>query len=204
MALRRAQPDTDYEALRDWLVLHTAPIDDTARLANLVDYFVAEGFNPALSLAAAIRRSDAWHAAISESRLTKRYADPDAKAQTDPMWPAAAVFDVLGFHLLDTPRALFEDGEAMSHCVGSYWADVKSGSTVIYSIREGERRLATVEYFKPKYQRPSSWQIGQCCGRFNADPGAAISKAADEFLQHVRKGAFSTEEHGPVASECAP
>lgn len=177
----------DWPVLREWLVLHLASVNHTAGLADMVDFFVAEGFNPAWSLEGALRRSDEWHKSKEDENLQKRYADPDAIAPPLSEWPETASFNDFKFVLLNTPRKLHEEGAAMNHCVSSYWHDVKRSSSVIYSIRDASgNRLATAEYFNG----PGAWDLVQCQARFNKEPSARVLRAGRAFCC-ARTGAGS-------------
>lgn len=186
MSRRVVAAELDQSALTEWLAVKVAPCQHTAGLAELVDYFIAEGFNPSWTLDGALARSRAWHEDVVQARLNKRFENPDRLAETNPIWPAEIVFEGLDFELLNTPRKLFNESQAMSHCVGSYWADVKGGKTVIYSIKDAdENRLATAEYFLDDVG--CNWVIGQCAARFNADPAPEVTNAAVKFVAAVMK-----------------
>jgi hypothetical protein len=46
---------------------------------------------------------------------------------------------------LDSTEKLWKEGRAMHHCAGSYDYRVAAGNCYIYSVRQGNNRVATVE-----------------------------------------------------------
>ena len=95
--------------------------------ADIADWALAERPNlMKLTLNQALHRSRRWHAALKRKQA----------AAVAP--PSEVVFTQgnLAFHSLTTRRALRHEGECQRHCVGSYWDDVQSGQTMIFSLRD--------------------------------------------------------------------
>jgi hypothetical protein len=83
---------------------------------------------------------------------------------------------------LTTEEQLDAEGEAMQHCVGSYCTEVRSGNTVIYSLRDpnGQPHV-TIEY------APSSRFVKQIKGKQNDDPAPKYKPYIDAFLETLPK-----------------
>jgi hypothetical protein len=73
----------------------------------------------------------------------------------------------------------------MHHCVGSYDEQVASGECYIYSVRNGDERIATVELEKVNgLVRPAQIR-GQC----NAQPPKKVRAAVMKWLsEHKTAG----------------
>ena len=102
--------------------------------------------------------------------------------------PAEASEGDLSFHLLNTPAELAEEGHAMQHCVGGYSQNVRSGYSLIYSIRKYGERLATMELSPSEWDaktgqppKPTGWHITQIKAVRNADPSAHVLLATKAF-----------------------
>lgn len=79
---------------------------------------------------------------------------------------------------LQTPEELREEGERMANCVGSYAGKVASGACLIYSIRRGGKRVATME-ITPFSDQKHNGRIAQL--------ERAGNTGADEPLRHAAK-----------------
>jgi hypothetical protein len=105
---------------------------------------------------------------------------------------------------------LFEEGQAMHHCVGSYAADLMHGSSRIYAVTNTEtgKKLATLEFTCNRARRDASgmlpkvtvWKIAQCKGPCNEGSPADVANAATVLLKRINKGpSCSTEPTGSEA-----
>jgi hypothetical protein len=120
-------------------------IMDAIRHLDDTGFFTPDRFRPDWTLARACRAADEW--------MQARLRDPAALA---PGGAADRDIDVsplprdvdLGMGAravaLVTARDLHQEGQAMLHCVGDYVGEVQAGSR-IYSLRLGDRRVATAE-----------------------------------------------------------
>ena len=63
-----------------------------------------------------------------------------------------------------TMRALQAEGNAMKHCVSSYWYNIVNGGTSIWSLQKNGVRMLTIEVNNP------SWTVVQARGKCNAPP----------------------------------
>jgi len=84
-----------------------------------------------------------WHAQEQEREFSK---SRDAHLAWEPV---AAEFSEGFFSAvpLKNARDLFDEGKAMTHCVFNYTDRCHEGTTRIISIRQGERRVSTLELF---------------------------------------------------------
>jgi hypothetical protein len=87
---------------------------------------------------------------------------------------------------LITARELFEEGEAMNHCVATYALAVAQGHCRIFSVRRGGRRVATLELRWPNHRirRPV---INQLLGHSNVAVDREVYLAVSDWLAHNEK-----------------
>ena len=105
---------------------------------------------PRLSWATVQQENSRWHEAIVNcKRSGSRYKIPA------PWLPTG---HANGFSIvpLDSAKELWTEGRAMRHCVASYDQRVAKGVCYIYSVRQGDERIATVELVRVNGQvRPA-------------------------------------------------
>lgn len=87
---------------------------------------------------------------------------------------------------LVTAQELAEEGEAMNHCVATYASAVAQGHCRIYSVRRGNRRLATLELRWPNHRmgRPV---INQLLGHSNVAVDREVYLAVGDWLAQNQK-----------------
>ena len=87
---------------------------------------------------------------------------------------------------LVTARELAEDGEAMNHCVATYASAVAQGHCRIFSVRRGNRRVATLELRWPNHRvgRPI---INQLLGHSNVAVDREVYLAVSDWLAQNQK-----------------
>jgi hypothetical protein len=83
---------------------------------------------------------------------------------------------------LRTPQDLHEEGEAMNHCVGTYSYEVARGNCLIYSVRHGGRRVATLE-LRWVYGSHRPPVVNQLLGHSNKPVGPDVQVAVAEWLR---------------------
>ena len=84
--------------------------------------------------------------------------------------------------LLD-PTALAQEGEAMRHCVGGYWARCVDGER-IFALRLPDGERATAQYhpqLDPNGERNASYRLVQLRGPCNREASAAMHAWAQEI-----------------------
>lgn len=120
--------------------------------------------------------AELWHDRLaSEKNLLNIGGGITAETVIDYSdWPAEQVVGAFKFVKLDTPVAIFNEGRRMRHCVASYMADVINGSCTLYSIRLGDRRMATLELVDGAAR--------QLAGFANSSPPKGVRAAVAAFL----------------------
>ncbi|MCH9807688.1 MAG: PcfJ domain-containing protein [Alphaproteobacteria bacterium] len=76
---------------------------------------------------------------------------------------------------------LREEGRLMNHCVGTYAHLVAAGDCMIFSVRDGDQRLATVEV--RRHSRSGTYQIVQLQGHSNRRPSEQVRRFAHDWMQ---------------------
>lgn len=103
-----------------------------------------------------------------------------------------------------TPQDLQDEGERMHHCVAAYAGAVARGTSLIYSIRRGGQRIATMEV-RAAYDRSGAGIISQLQGPRNADASEDVRRAASAWLAKQGKCPLSFAQGGmsvpPVRAE---
>lgn len=104
------------------------------------------------------RRSDHWHRSIII------HVDPDRDLRWTALLPN---FEADGYTAqeLNTGRLLAEEGLEQKHCIGTYVNACVSGSTRVFSIRQNQRRVATLELQRTSDGR---WTPVQLRGKANS------------------------------------
>lgn len=82
---------------------------------------------------------------------------------------------------LRTGPQLREEGHLMNHCVGTYAHLVAAGECMIYSVRERDQRLATVEV--RRHGRNQTFQIVQLQGHSNRRPSEPVRRFAIDWVK---------------------
>lgn len=58
---------------------------------------------------------------------------------------------------LNTQKSLEDEGDSMGHCVGSYWPDVQSGNTMVYSLRDHQNEPHATWEVRPNHTQTPLW-----------------------------------------------
>jgi hypothetical protein len=128
-----------------------------------------------------------WHAkmpfriALGETRLWLERVVMDYCLEPQPgngAWFKMQRSAGFRFVPLRSAEELREEGDRMDHCVATYAAKAAAGACMIYSIRRGGKRVATMEIV-PGRGAPV---IAQLFGPGNIDPGEAVKRAAAGWL----------------------
>ena len=94
---------------------------------------------------------------------------------------------------LITRQALIEEGRVMNHCVASYASMVANGECLIFSIRHGNLRVATVEV-RPRSRKRPNFAVVQLQGPGNSPVSQELRKAVNEWVDRSR-GDFAKDMH---------
>ena len=162
-----------------WLVAN--PMLDPAWIGPLVDYlqwvkFSEEATEPNLVMkgrtaAALMRRVEEWHGRLARTRRVK---DAEWAPSGLPEWEYEegrfedGTYAKWTIHELLSAKALYDEGDAMHHCVGTYHYSCSSGHVAIFSLlkqdKTGHWRWLTVEVER------ASRRIVQARGIYNRTP----------------------------------
>lgn len=111
--------------------------------------------------------------------------------------PFPLELEVDGFKVvaLATPAEIYMEGVHMRHCVRSYIGDVIKGTSRLFSIRQGDKRVATMELSNQTYGRPytpkgqaalpPAWRCVQLKGPCNARVSAAVMNVATNWFREA-------------------
>ena len=96
-----------------------------------------------------------WWAQIHRANVVDAKTRRDQPHHSRPTgatmrWPWYPAGQVNGYQIvpLDSTEELWKEGQAMHHCAGSYDYRIAAGKCYMYSVRQGNNRLATVELVK--------------------------------------------------------
>ncbi|MBD3845973.1 PcfJ domain-containing protein [Bosea sp. SSUT16] len=130
----------------------------------------------------AYSEAEAWHRELAKNKQNASFFRSHGREFDEPLDYGDLPIEeqVLGHHIvaLRSGEDLYEDGRAMHHCVSSYAGEVISGRSRIFSIRFGEKRVATVELKQAKKR----WTIEQLKGPCNRPVIPAIESVAKDFV----------------------
>jgi hypothetical protein len=153
-------------------------------ISDLADWVQAEGpsrqfvirpFQSSMSLKTMTMLSDEWHKAVATTM--------DGPAATfPPPWYSPAKMGDYEIVPIDNSAALYREGAAMHHCVGTYTDKVQSGSLYVYGVHREGQRVATLALdvtrpalklgwpsyaarAMPSHRRRLPWQCGDGCAR---------------------------------------
>lgn len=183
--LHRRRPDHpgNVEALR-WMMLalrdeRVGAPHQLDFIEQIADFMICETgrWNRRWNWTRMVRETQDWHAALANAQIGAA-SDPKYDRPV-PYTGFPAEVEVSGhrFVALQSLRALIVEGKAMHHCVASYYRDICSGQTRIYSVSQDGRRLATCEF----RVLPGRVRAVQIKGPCNAQPCASVIAACDRF-----------------------
>lgn len=185
----RSEGQADRCPLFEWAAVNLVGItfSEARGVRHLVDYVAAHAvtFNPRWTLARARREEQAWHEALADDEQPD--AGPQGLVDYAPL-PRRWEKDGFRFVALQTARALRLEGAAMHHCVASYWRNVASGRSRIYSVLKDGVRVATMELGnRPEDYRwgKGGYQLRQLVGLRNDRPAPEVTMAANTFLKAI-------------------
>jgi hypothetical protein len=86
------------------------------------------------------------------------------------------------FEFLDTAKKLVDEGRSMHHCVGGYAYRCVNGSSIIFSMRKGDRSYITIELNGSTLSIVQKYTIGD-----NVVNNEAINEVVDKWHKDVLK-----------------
>ena len=152
-------------------------------ISDLADWVQAEGpsrqfvirpFRSSMSLNTVTTLSAEWHEAVAAGM------DGHAVAFPPPWYPPAKIGDY-EITPIDNSAALYREGAAMHHCVGTYTDEVQSGSLYVYGVRRDGQRVATLSLARDPTSTKA--QLVQLRGPCNAQPPQAVTLAVQRWLR---------------------
>lgn len=168
-----ARPLTIFMDLADWV---------RACHSFFGPQFVVRQFSADMSLATVTRLSRDWHEAVAANVSGPNCEFPEP-------WCAAGrsgEFDVVP---ITTSAELYREGNLLHHCVGSYQGLVHAGKSYIYSVRQGDVRVATLELRR----NGGGIAIGQVRGACNVPPPKQVALAVRSWVRSQREFRFPPE-----------
>lgn len=185
--LQRRAPDEQLNApILRWAMLalsrHGRP-PDPMQLYQIADFLICNRaqWNARWTWKRMNRETAAWHEALANAQIDRINDGNYDKVVPYRGFPTEVTLSGFEFHALRSLRALIVEGKAMHHCVASYYPDIQSGRSRIYSIRKDGRRVATAEFAV----LPSLVHAVQIKGVCNARPPKDVIDAADTFARCV-------------------
>lgn len=151
----------------------------SGEVTAVVDFLISNPGNERWSWGKAMAETQAWHDRLATTREVQTITGGlslDTCIDISDL-PQSWAHDGLQFDKLDTASKLIAEGRAMRHCVATYVRYVIDGRCSIYSIRDDERRIATLEI------DPSKKEIVQLSGFANSRTKPFVLKAANAFLK---------------------
>jgi hypothetical protein len=137
---------------------------------------ITRPFSPDMSVTTVRTENELWHKAIAKCKAAKsNYKIPA------PWYPAGRVN---GYQIvpLATTEELWKEGRAMHHCAGSYDYRVAAGKCYIYSVRQDDNRVATVELVR-KQGKVKPLQIRAAR---NAEPPKEVKIAVRKWISELK------------------
>ncbi len=135
------------------------------------------------SLQEALAAARRWHEELATEKARRDAAEDQCVADYGDL-PLRLDVDGFEFVALRTRAELFEEGSALTHCVGSYWDDVFSGVSRIYGIRSNGVRIATMEIARrpfPQFYHSDEvprFEVAQIRAASNQRPPEPVLQAA--------------------------
>jgi PcfJ-like protein len=152
----------------------TSDLADWACAEGPSRQFVIRPFQSSMSLKTVTTLSAEWHEAVAAAMDGPAAAFP-------PPWYAAAKIGDYGIVPIDNSAALYREGAAMHHCVGTYANPVQRGSLYVYSVRRDGQRVATLAIKRDPTRTKA--QLVQLRGPCNAQPPQAVTLAVQRWLR---------------------
>ena len=178
-------------------------------IADIADFYSTEPacFSPKWTLDEARSATERWHRRIGKEMNEEKFYQQFGRgyAETidyDPL-PLEVTVGDLRFVALDSGEELYAEGRMMHHCVGTYTADVLRGAARIYSVRAGERRLATLELGRGHTFAGDPFVARQLKGPCNSAVPKPVRVAAWSFIESINAPLIEAREEAKAASRFA-
>ena len=160
-------------------------------LTDIADFYVSDPscFSVKWSLDEARSATERWHRRIGKEMNEEKFYQQFGRGYSetidyDPL-PLGVTIGELHFVALDTGEELYAEGRMMHHCVGTYTQAVLNGAARIYSIRAGDRRLATLELGRGHTFAGDPFVGRQLKGPCNSAVSKVVREAARTFVESI-------------------
>ena len=97
------------------------------------------------------------------------------------------------------PLQLWEEARAMHHCVEMFEAACRSGDTLIVSVRQGDRRIATAELVR----RQREWHLGQIKGFANREAPEKLMEALAGWVAGIGRACEGSGQDDEIHDKTA-
>jgi hypothetical protein len=189
-AVRFAAPEEkpDYAA---WVAKNWAKLDGLHEIQNLCDWARARPrerpFTPNMSVQTVRQLSAEWHEAIvrRHEAIMRRHEEVEREEAerlgpfSEPWLPAGTLASGEAIVPITDAVELYREGRAMHHCIASYSPHVIAGRHYVYSIRQGDQRIATFALNRDSQGKITLGQIRSVC---NGAVPEAITAAVRRWL----------------------
>jgi hypothetical protein len=137
---------------------------------------ITRPFSPDMSVNTVRTENELWHEAIAMRKAAKSNYKLPA-----PWYPAG---QVNGYQIvpLDSTEELWKEGRAMHHCAGAYDYRMAAGKCYMYSVRQDDNRVATIELVR-KQGKVKPRQIRAAC---NAEPSKEVKIAVRKWISELK------------------
>ena len=137
-----------------------------------------------------LRRSSEWHRMIEQQTRERLMSEiRQSNLQWDSLLEVSRIGD-LDIIPLTSELDLLQEGSEMRHCSATYGQKCARGDHRMFSIRKGDRRVATMEIILGE----DRWGVLQVRGKSNSEPADIIQSAAREIAQAYTKAWKSNTE----------
>lgn len=172
-----------------WAALAFSRTDMFMDPADIADFAgsPAVNFDTRWTLDQARNAATRWHVELQKMTSEQKFYQQHGIGWSDPIdygsLPIAARHGGHDIVALRSGEELYAEGVEMHHCVASYTREVITGESRIYSVRSGDRRLATFE-INPA---PVGWSMRQLKGPCNHAVPSPVETSVRSFLKFVNE-----------------
>jgi hypothetical protein len=156
---------------------------------------IASPWHRQMSFPYAVREASAWF-----ERILFDYCRDENDAGSDN-WARIRKAGGYRFVPLVSGEDLRDEGDRMANCVATYWKKANSGECLLYSVRRGGHRIATLE-ITPTFMASRTPIIAQLLGPANAPVDADVRRAANEWLR--KQGRYPAARRDPSQTRVHP
>lgn len=157
-------------------VRRATPADQIRGYFSRGEEFVTRPFCSDMSLNTVKRLNHEWHEAVANNM------DGHDQAFPEP-WCDGGVVGDFEVRPITNSAELYREGHTMHHCVGTYADRVRDGEAYIYSVRQSEDRVATVELVRDGQQV----SVGQIRGPCNSQVSQKVMTAVRKWHREQTK-----------------